>query len=76
MMKIRQDNDMSDHTSMVNVENKSKLSWSIGPGCHLWQKTRQDNDVIDYTMVRYTENDTKLSLLIRSGVDYDKNQIR
>lgn len=40
------------------------------------KKTRQDNDVIDYTMARYTENDTKLSLLIRSGADYDKNQIR
>ena len=31
MMRIKQDNDMSDPTSVVYAENKTNLSWSIEP---------------------------------------------
>ena len=38
-------------------------------------KTRQDNDLTNHLGEFYTENDATLMLPIRSGADYDKNQI-
>ena len=38
-------------------------------------KTRHDNDVTESIGVAYMENDTELSWSIRSGADYNKNQI-
>ena len=32
MMKIRQDNDMINRTSVVYVKNETELSWLIGSG--------------------------------------------
>lgn len=32
MIKIRYDNNVSDHTGTIYVENESKLSWPIGSG--------------------------------------------
>ena len=32
MMKTRQDNDVTSHTSAVQNENDTELSWSIGLG--------------------------------------------
>lgn len=32
MMKIKQDNDINDHTVAVNIENKTKMSWQIRLG--------------------------------------------
>ena len=29
MMKTRHDNDLTDHTGAVYIENNTKLSWSI-----------------------------------------------
>ena len=29
-MQTRQNNNVSDHTSMIYVENETELSWSIG----------------------------------------------
>lgn len=31
-MITREDNDMSDHTGAVYIDNDIELSWSIGPG--------------------------------------------
>ena len=34
MMKIRQDNDVTDPTGAVYVENNTELSWLIGLGAN------------------------------------------
>ena len=36
--KTREDNDMTDHTGAVYVENDTKLSWSIELGVDSYEK--------------------------------------
>ena len=38
-------------------------------------KTREDNDVTVITSAVYVENNIELSWSIKSGVDFDQNQI-
>ena len=38
-------------------------------------KTRHENDMTNHTSVIYVENDTTLLWLIKSGANYDENQI-
>ena len=47
MMKIRQDNDMTNGTGAVYVENEIELLWLIRLGT-IYDKTRLDNDVTDH----------------------------
>lgn len=60
MMKMRQDNDVIDHTSLLYVEIETKLLWWIRQGI-VYYETRQDNDVTDRTGAIYVEIRTKLS---------------
>lgn len=41
MMKIRQDNNMIDHTSAVYVKIKTKLSWTIKQDAVYHEKTHK-----------------------------------
>ena len=43
-MKIRQDKDVTHHTSAINTENETKLSWLIESSA-ICDKTRQDNNM-------------------------------
>ena len=59
VMKTRQDNDMTDHTSVTML----KMRLSSHDQSNLVQsmmKTRLDNNMIDHTGVVYIENETKL----------------
>ena len=63
MMKTRHDNDVTDHTSSLYVENETELLWSYG--VRFMMKTRQDNEVIDRIGAVYTDIRTELSWQIR-----------
>lgn len=43
MMKVKQDNDMTNYTAVVWAENDIELLWPIEPMLSVI-KTRQDND--------------------------------
>ena len=62
-MKTRQDNDMTNRTNIVYIENEIKLLWLIGPGM-VYEKNSQDNDVTDH---RGMVLETKLSSRDQSG---------
>ena len=91
VMKIRQDDNLTDCTSAFYAENDTKLSWSIEHGVFyakndielswlvrqgaIYDETRQDNDVTNRTSAIYVENETGLSWPIRLSAICDKNQI-
>lgn len=58
VIKTRLNNDVTDSIGLVYAENKTELSWLIGPIQYV-TKIRQNNDVIDHIGVLYAE--TKLS---------------
>lgn len=60
MMKIKQDNYMTDCTDAVYVENDIELLWSIRLGI-VCDETKEDNDVTVITSAVYAEHDTELS---------------
>lgn len=60
LMKTRQDNDVTDHASVILA--KMKLNCLDRYECVSFvMKTRQHNDMTDHTGVVYTENNTCLS---------------
>lgn len=52
--KTRQENDVTNYTSVISVEYTTKLSKPM-------TKTRQGNDVIDCTGLLYAENKIEVS---------------
>ena len=52
MMKIRQDNDVTNRMGLVYDENDTELLGSIGLGA-VCDETRQDNNVIDHINLVY-----------------------
>lgn len=71
MMKIRQDNDVTDHTSVCSLHRKwIELSKPIGSVPSM-RKIRQDNDMTYHIGAVYAQNNTDLPWSIWSSVDYD-----
>lgn len=60
MTKIRHDNDMIDCTSVVQVNNRTKLSLPIGQDA-VYDEERQDTDVTDHTSANYAEIGIEIS---------------
>ena len=60
MIKTRQNNDVTAHTSEVkpnlklSCHDRSNWMWSM-------MKIRQDNEMIDHTIAVYAENEIELS---------------
>ena len=75
VLKTKQDNNVTYHTSAVYAKNDVKLSWPIKLDATR-MKTKQDNDVTDLISLVYTENKIELSWLIRVIVAWGKNQTK
>lgn len=64
MMKTRQENDVTDRTSIVYPKIKTKL-YDLLDRMQPITKNRKDNNVINHTRVIFEEYNTKLSKPIR-----------
>ena len=61
VMKIGQDNNMTNRISAIYVENNYELSWPMGPSAICDENmTEQQCDQL-YKCAVYIENDTELS---------------
>ena len=71
MMKIKQDNDMTNGTGAFYAKNNTKLLWPIrsGAGCDEKKIERRDR-LYRYSICFYQ---TKLSWLIGLGANSDQN---
>lgn len=72
VMKIRHDNDLNDHISVVYVENYTELLGLIKPNT-VYMKTRQNNDVTDLISKVYLKKEFEPSWSIKPGMVYDEN---
>lgn len=66
MMKIRQNNYVSNCIDAIYTENETEMSWSIGPSL-VCDKIKQDNDMTDCTGVVHIKNENELWWSIKSG---------
>ena len=70
--KSRQDNDVTDCTSVIFVVPNYQ-DWLNNVWC--MSKMRQYNDVIDRISMLYIENKTEILWLIQWGTVYEEDQI-
>ena len=76
MMKIRENNDMTDCIGVVYAKTQTQLSGPIKPGAVCYEnKTEQWHDRL-YSCNLHQKNEIELSWPIRLGVVFDKNETR
>ena len=72
IMKMKQDNDVTNHTGVVYTKNKFKLLWFIELGVlYDENQTGQWHDR-SYTGVLRRKSDIELLWLIELGANYDE----
>ena len=75
MKKTKQDNDVTNHISLVYTKNDIKPSRPIESSA-VYDKNKQDKDMTDRTSVVYTKNETGVVLPIRPRMVCHENHTR
>lgn len=72
-MKIINDNDETDRTSLPYVKNETKQNCHDLPEMERSMKmSRHDNDMIDHTSPLYAEKEIELTWPIWQDMEYDE----